>query len=128
MKKVYIPNLNEEILIDYDCVYLPDYTFIKLMETIYPLDKKYKIEKIVSFSKKDYYDDLKNLFSREIEIYNHYIEGETSYFHITFEKVLDDKLGLNYDRFCKYAISIVINNDDNEYRKYQNAFLENKKS
>jgi hypothetical protein len=82
----------------------------KLIDILYPLNLRYKIEKIISFNDEDYFNELKErLKNNTLELYNHYIDDKKGYFHITFEKeLIKDDSSLNYDEFCPYAISLII--------------------
>ena len=54
MSKIYIPEINEDIFLDTKDMVLGDYRLIILVQLIYELDKRYKIEKIISFNNKSY--------------------------------------------------------------------------
>ena len=122
MSKIYIPGINEDIFLDTKDVVLGDYRLIILVQLIYELDKRYKIEKIISFNNKSYEKEIISLISHNIELYNREIDGNTGYFHITFEKKLDNSVKLPRDYYCDYAISLVIKDDYFEEKSFIEDF------
>ena len=122
----YIPNINDYIINESDNLFLPSSKLIQLMEIIYCLDKRYHIEKIISFNRENYEELIKIITKNSnMELHNHYICEHNGYFHITFEKELikDDKNSI-YDQYCPYAISLIIDgNIDRD--KYQELFIKN---
>ncbi|MBE6142888.1 MAG: hypothetical protein E7177_02735 [Erysipelotrichaceae bacterium] len=121
--RFYIPSFNDEVLCFNDEFILPNKKVIELVELLFSLDKRYKIEKIISFNKEDYQEELKQIFNnKNMELHNHYIDSEEGYFHITFEKELikDDNL-LTYDKYCPYAISLIVKGNI-DYQKYISLF------
>ena len=122
--KPYIPNFNDQVLFSDSELYLPDNKLIEFIESIFYSNKKYKIEKIISFSKIDYFEELKEILSnKDMELYNHYIDDDISYFHITFEKKLEHEENYNCDYFCPYALSLVVTGIINR-NKYIDLFNE----
>ena len=119
----YIPTINDDVISENKKLFLPNSKLIQLMEIIYFLDKRYKIEKIISFNDENYQDLIKKITKNDnLELHNHLINNSEGYFHITFEKELikDDK-NINYDHYCPYAISLVIDGNI-ERDKYQELF------
>ena len=82
----------------------------KLLNILFVLDKRYKIEKIISFNNKNYLNELRVILNNpNLELHNHHIDCDEGYIHITFEKELcKDDNTLIYDSFCPYAISLKI--------------------
>lgn len=119
----YIPTINDDVISENKKFFLPNNKLIQLMESIYFLDKRYKIEKIISFNDENYQDLIKKITKNDnLELHNHLINKSEGYFHITFEKELikDDK-NIIYDHYCPYAISLVIDGNI-ERDKYQELF------
>ena len=122
MSKIYIPSINEDVFLDTKDIKLGDYRLIVLMQLIYDLDKKFKIEKIISFNEKSYQNEIESIINHKIELYNREIKGDTGYFHITFERKLDNTVMLHRDYYCEYAISLVIKDDYLEEKTLKNGF------
>lgn len=108
--KYYVPGFNEEVIYLNEELIIPENKLVDLIKKIYFLNKQYKIEKIISFNNKDYSKEIKEILNNNsLELYNHCIDSDIGYFHITFEKeILKDNKDLNYDKFCPYAISLIV--------------------
>lgn len=127
MSFLYIPNINDDLFLDTNDILLGDYRLIKLLNYIYELDKKYKIEKIISFNDKSYQKEIEEIIKHPIELYNREINSDTGYFHITFEKKLQDDVIYPKDTYCEYAISLIIKDNIYEKESFMKEFLSKKK-
>lgn len=125
---LYIPTFNDEVLFLNEKLVLPDNKLIQLVEILYSLNKRFKIEKIISFNNKNYEKEIKEILNNpKLELHNHYINKEEGYFHITFEKeLIKDNDKLVYDSYCPYAISCLIDGNI-DYQYYIELFNKHSK-
>ena len=60
---LYIPTFNDEVLFLNEKLVLPDNKLIQLVEILYSLNKRFKIEKIISFNNKNYEKEIKEILN-----------------------------------------------------------------
>ena len=81
---LYIPTFNDEVLFLNEKLVLPDNKLIQLVEILYSLNKRFKIEKIISFNNKNYEKEIKEILNNpNLELHNHYINKEEGYFCVS---------------------------------------------